>query len=197
VIKLTSSNARRLFEVASSQYGVFTTRQALDAGFAENTHTYHVHKGNWVRHLRGIYRLALFAASRDVDLMTFLLWSRDRRENAQGTFTHLTSLELHGLLDRVGSCHLTVPRKFRRSSNSPPGLVLHFRDLGHEIKTVVRRFPVTAVGIALTESVQEDLISVSVVGEVASLALARGLISAETVRVITEQSQMHLPFGDA
>jgi hypothetical protein len=51
---------RRLFEFADQQHGFFTTKQAKAAGFAENTHAYHVQVANWIREHRGIYRLALF-----------------------------------------------------------------------------------------------------------------------------------------
>jgi len=37
--------ARRLYEIAQSQQGFFTTKQATRAGFAEKTHTYHVKVG--------------------------------------------------------------------------------------------------------------------------------------------------------
>src|ERR1039458_1121799 len=41
--------SRRLFEFAEQQQGFFTTKQAKAAGFAENTHPYHVQVGNWIR----------------------------------------------------------------------------------------------------------------------------------------------------
>jgi hypothetical protein len=47
--------SRRLFEIAEQQQGFFTTKQAKAAGFAENTHPYHVQVGNWIREHRGIY----------------------------------------------------------------------------------------------------------------------------------------------
>ena len=55
--------SRRLFEIADTQQGFFTTKQAKAAGFAENTHPYHVQVGNWIREHRGIYRLALFPSA--------------------------------------------------------------------------------------------------------------------------------------
>jgi hypothetical protein len=61
--------ARRLFEVAEQQQGFFTTKQAKAAGFAENTHPYHVQVGNWIREHRGIYRVALFPATDRPDLV--------------------------------------------------------------------------------------------------------------------------------
>jgi hypothetical protein len=51
--------ARQLYEIAQSQQGFFTTKQATRAGFAE-THAYHVKVRNWIREHRGIYRLADF-----------------------------------------------------------------------------------------------------------------------------------------
>src|SRR5579864_2847114 len=41
--------ARRLHEIAQSQQGFFTTKQATRSGFAEKTHSYHVNAGNWIR----------------------------------------------------------------------------------------------------------------------------------------------------
>ena len=68
---------RRLYEVAEDQQGLFTTKQAKAAGFAENTHPYHVQAGNWIREHRGIYRLALFPAVEHPDLVQWALWSRN------------------------------------------------------------------------------------------------------------------------
>lgn len=72
--------ARRLFEIAEQQQGFFSTKQAKAAGFAENTHPYHVQVGNWIREYRGIYRLALFPTADRPDLVLWALWSRDRDE---------------------------------------------------------------------------------------------------------------------
>jgi hypothetical protein len=60
---------RRLFEIAEGQQGFFTAKQAKAAGFAENTHPYHVQVGNWIREHRGIYRLALFPPAEHPDLV--------------------------------------------------------------------------------------------------------------------------------
>jgi hypothetical protein len=57
----------RLFEIAEQQQGFFTTKQAKAAGFAENTHPYHVQVGNWIRE----HRLALFPMADRPDLV---LW---------------------------------------------------------------------------------------------------------------------------
>src|SRR5208283_5279449 len=122
--------ARRLYEVAESQEGFFTMKQAKTAGFAENTHPYHVQVGNWIREHRGIYRLASFPRGERPDLMLWSLWSRNRQEITQGIYSHQTALSLHDLSDVMpAKLHMTVPRGFRRNSEIPRVLVLHFADL--------------------------------------------------------------------
>jgi len=100
------------------------------AGFAEHTHPYHVHARNWVRERRGIYRLASFPRGERPDLMLWSLWARNRGEAAQGVYSHQTALNLHDLSDAMpAKLHMTVPRTFRRNSEIPCVLVLHFTDL--------------------------------------------------------------------
>ena len=76
--------SRHLYEIAGTQQGFFTTNQAKVAGYRENTHTYHVKVGNWVREHRGIYRLVQYPAANQPDLVRWSLWSRNRRQEVQG-----------------------------------------------------------------------------------------------------------------
>src|SRR5271155_3488404 len=122
--------AKRLYEVAEGQQGFFTTKQAKAAGFAENTHPYHVQAGNWIREHRGIYGLASFPRGERPDLMLWSLWSRNRGETAQGVYSHQTALNLYDLSDVMpAKLHMTVPKSFRRNSDIPRVLVLHCADL--------------------------------------------------------------------
>ena len=121
---------RRLFNFAEQQQGFFTTKQAKAAGFAENTHRYHVQARNWIREHRGIYRLALFPASDRPDLVLWSLWSRNRKEEVDGVYSHLTALSLFELSDlNPAKLHMTVPTTFRRNNDIPGIVVLHYRDL--------------------------------------------------------------------
>src|ERR1700676_4788954 len=133
--------ARRLYETAQSQQGFFTTKQAIRSGFAEKTHSYHVNAGNWIREHRGIYRLADFSTAERPDLMLWYLWSQNRREIPEGTYSHDTALSLHELSDIMPSkLHMTVPKEFRRMSEIPEVLILHRAQLDpsdiHEIHGV-------------------------------------------------------------
>jgi hypothetical protein len=98
---------RRLFEFAEQQQGFFTTKQAKAAGFAENTHPYHVQVGNWIREHRGIYRLALFPMSDRPDLVLWALWSRNRAEQIEGA--RRVSIDLrHSRVEFTEFCCLGV-----------------------------------------------------------------------------------------
>ena len=128
--------SRRLFEIAEQQQGFFTTKQAKAAGFAENTHPYHVQVGNWIREHRGIYRLALFPTADRPDLVLWALWSRNRNEEVEGVYSHHTALSLYDLSDlNPAKLHMTVPTDFRRNSDIPGILVLHYADLPDERRT--------------------------------------------------------------
>ena len=122
--------SQRLFEFAQQQQGFFTTKQAKAAGFAENTHPYHVQAGNWIREHRGIYRLAQFPLSDRPDLALWSLWSMNRKEEIEGVYSHQTALSLHELSDlNPAKLHMTVPTHFRRNSRVPGIVVLHHADL--------------------------------------------------------------------
>jgi predicted transcriptional regulator of viral defense system len=124
---------RRLSAVAQAQQGLFTTKQAIHAGFAEKTHAYHVRAGNWIREYRGIYRLADFPTGGRPDLMLWYLWSQNRKEVPEGTYSHETALSLHELSDVMPSkLQMTVRKHFRRNSRIPEILELHRADLAGE-----------------------------------------------------------------
>src|ERR1035441_4590717 len=136
--------AKRLYEIAEGQQGFFTTKQAKSAGFAENTHPYHVQVGNWIREHRGIYRLALFPSADRPDLVLWALWSRNRNEEVEGVYSHHTALSICDLSDlNPAKLHMTVPMDFRRNSEIPGILVLHYADLLESDVTAAQGFKFT------------------------------------------------------
>src|SRR5260370_25827361 len=83
-----------------------------------------------MRVLGGIDRRADSPPAERPDLMLWYLWSQNRREIPEGTYSHETALSLHELSDIMPSkLHMTVPKKFRRNSQIPEILVLHRADL--------------------------------------------------------------------
>jgi predicted transcriptional regulator of viral defense system len=143
-------------QVAKEQQGYFTSRQAVDAGYSEKNHAYHVNSGAWIREERGIYRLSQYPDSDDADLVLWSLWSRDRKGEVQGVYSHLTALRIHGLTDaNPPKLHMTVPPDFRRSGAPPKVLVLHRAILTDEDVEARKGFAVTKCRRTLEDLVEE------------------------------------------
>jgi predicted transcriptional regulator of viral defense system len=181
--------AKRLYEIAEDQQGFFTTKQAKAAGFAENTHPYHVQAGNWTREHRGIYRLSSFPRGERPDLMLWSLWSRNRGEAAQGVYSHQTALNLYDLSDVMpAKLHMTVPKNFRRNSEIPRVLVLHFADLPRIDIGVVHGVRVTKPMRTILDLLEGGEIPPATLRQILREALRRGLIRRSEIA----ESRKHL-----
>ena len=156
--------ARRLFEFAEQQQGYFTAGQAVEAGYARSTHSYHVEAGNWMRECRGIYRLRRYPQSDHGQLVLWSLWSRDRAGEPEGVYSHLTALRIKDLSDANPSrLHMTVPPEFRRNGEVPSILVLHKAKLAPGEITRERGYAVTTpmraiVDLAVSGEADRDII---------------------------------------
>ena len=115
--------SHRLFEVAESQRGYFTSADAKRLGYDYPHQYFHVKQGNWIRVDHGIYRLKKFPAAGHEDLMRWWLWSRKK-----GVMSHETAAALYELGDLLpAKIHLTVPLDFRKPAAK--SLVLHKANL--------------------------------------------------------------------
>lgn len=131
IIKYIMENTEtKLYKIAESQSGYFTAKQAISAGYLATNHNYHVRQGHWIREFRSIYRLAHFPSTPEGEYTLWALWSRNREEISRGVYSHETALSLYEVSDAMPSkLHMTVPSGFRRSAQTPPILILHYRDL--------------------------------------------------------------------
>ena len=175
--------SRRLFEIAEQQQGFFTTKQAKAAGFAENTHPYHVQVGNWIREYRGIYRLALFPTTDRPELVLWALWSRNRNEEFEGVYSHHTVLSFYDLSDlNPAKLHMTVPTNFRRSSKIPGVLVLHYADLPQSDVQTVQGFKITRPLRAILDLIDAGTVERNFIRQAIPQAVDRGLITRQQIR---------------
>lgn len=176
---------QKLFEVANDQYGFFTARQAIQSGFAETNHPYHVKAGNWIKEDRGIYRLTHFPLAERWDLMKWFLWSRDRKDVPQGVYSHATAFSIFELSDlSPAKLHMTVPPDFRRSAPIPGILVLHKGQIRTEDVTTrygvkVTRPIRTVLDLIASNDVEEGFIRQGLLE-----GLQQGLIRRDEVRSV-------------
>ena len=191
--------AKRLYEIAEAQQGFFTTKQAKAAGFAENTHPYHVQAGNWIREHRGIYRLASFPRGERPDLMLWSLWSRNRAEAAQGVYSYQTALSLHDLSDVMpAKLHMTVPKDFRRNSEIPRVLALYFADVPQSDIGVVHGVRVTKPMRTILDLIESAEVPLATLRQALREGLRRGLIRrseiAEVRKHFADDKQLRILF---
>lgn len=132
-----AEKSQRLFEVAESQQGYFTSADAKRLGYGYPSQHFHVRQGNWIRIDRGIYRLKKFPAAIHEDLMRWWLWSRKK-----GVISYETAAAVYELGDLLPSkVHLTVPPNFRRKPAK--GLALHKADVDESETERRNGFPIT------------------------------------------------------
>ncbi len=119
----------RLLQITESQQGYFTSRQAEECGFSPPNFHRKLESGKWSKELRGIYRIANYPTTSRPELALWALWSADKQGKPQGVWSHETALEIHNLSDVApAKLHMSVPKSFRKSTEIPKNLCLHFVD---------------------------------------------------------------------
>jgi len=110
-------NAHRLFEIAVGQGGLFTARQACEAGYYYRLQTHHRQAGTWLSEGRGLFRLRNYPYEHPhEDLIKWSLWSHDRKGVPQIVFSGQTALAYYNLGDfNPAKLYVTVPSSFRKA----------------------------------------------------------------------------------
>ena len=121
--------AQQLRKLAKRQHGCFTASQAIETGYADSVHLYHIKNGEWIRVFRGIYRFADAPETPAARCMAALLWTRDKNGKIQGFLTTGTAAALRaGTLPDGQPIQIGVFKGFRRSSDAPEGIEISFWD---------------------------------------------------------------------
>lgn len=180
-----------LMQVAQEQEGYFTTRQAIEAGYADNTHTYHVRAGNWLRIQRGIYRLADLSPAEDGLTPAYLLWTRGRDAQPVGVLSHETALSYFQLGDfNPPKIHITVPPGFRRNSPTPKAVVLHRDLLAPAEITLLRGMRICRAVRALCDVVHKTPVTLEECQLAAREARRRGLILDSEIKAVKKHPKL-------
>ena len=172
---MTSSPWDLLMETIKSQGGLFTVRQATEAGFSPALLSYHVGTGQFLRPFRGVYRLAHYPTSEHEDLLVLWLAS-----DHQGTFSHETALALHRLSDVLPSrAHISLPASWKRRT-LPDLAERHYEAVPAEDRAWVGPLPVTSPLRTLRDCMAV-LTAPELVAQAFDQVLARGLIAPQIV----------------
>lgn len=181
-------NWDRLFETVAGQEGLFTTKQAAEAGYSPQLLIHYLQTGKALRLRRGIYRLVHFPAGEHEELVAAYLWSEQA-----GVVSHQSALALHGLSDALPSrIHLTLPLAWRRRRfRIPTDVVLHHADVPPEDRAWFGAVPTTNPRRTLNDCAREGL-SPDLLRQAAQQALQRGLVTKPELDGVDEALK---PFG--
>lgn len=182
----TRPDRDRLYEVAASQRGLFTTQQAGRAGYSSQLLNHHAKAGVVRRVRRGVFRLVHFPPSDQEPLVEIWLWA-DRK----AVFSHETALSLHELSDVLPHrVHVTLPASWRgRRLRVPEDVVLHH--------AVVRRgdlawsgvLPVTTAERTIQDCIEAH-VSPEFIAQAIDQARARGLVAPARLRELEHAAGM-------
>ena len=187
MIQPSKTNKDQLYRIAEPQAGYFTTKQAKKAGYTENNFLYHINAGNWIKHCRGIYRLAHFPESESSQLLLWSLWSRNRADIPQAVYSHETALRIHELSDIMPTkLHITVPRSFLKKSQKPAILILHKADLPENDIQEMHGCRCTSPLRTLIDLIEAGTVSPDLINQALQEALAKGLITRNDIRKRSE-----------
>jgi predicted transcriptional regulator of viral defense system len=160
----------RLFEVAESQAGYFTAKQAASVGVSRQLLSHHAKtRGSVIRERRGLYRLRNFPVSKHEQLVAEWLHTG---LPIDAVVSHESAAELHELTDLMpGKVHMTASLR-HTGRRTPSGVQLHFTTDGvpGEQRTQRLGIPVTTV-----ERTVVDLLASHGVTEQTELAVAQAL----------------------
>lgn len=174
-----------LYLIAESQQGYFTARQAIDAGFQDATHPYHVRTGHWIREGRGIYRLARYPLSPDSEYVRWALWTRNRQGEVLGIYSHETALSMYELSDiNPSKIHISIPRGFRRHSRCPEVLVLHTNEIPDAEIQEREGYRVAKPFRTIRDLLEEGKVSLEFIEQATRQSVVRGLVTSEQVKKI-------------
>ena len=179
----------RIFEVADRQQGYFTAKQAQDCGIPRSHFQRKLLSGEWIKALRGIYRLTQYPVLERPELVLWILWSRDQHDLPQGVWSHETALDIHDLSDVMpAKMHMTVPPYFRRSLKTPKNLILHFAPLTTTDIEIRQGYRVTTPLRTLLDIIEAGTISQEQIRRAIYEGLQKGIL------LLSEVNQHELLF---
>ena len=181
---------RNLYEIASTQSGYFTTKQAQEAGYSPQLLQYYVRKKELERVQYGIYRLVFYPHAEREDLVIHWLSFEQ-----QAVFSHKTALSLYELSDVLpAKIHLTLPTSWeKRRLRIPQVIMLHHADIHKKEIQYVDVVPVTSPIRTILDCIRDSAISGEFLIQSISEAQARGLFSFRQLKETAAQKNIKLP----
>ncbi len=176
------SKRYKIFEVADRQQGYFTARQAQECGIPRSHFHRKLQSGEWIKDMRGIYHLAQYPLADRPELVLWTLWSRDKKDQPRGVWSHETALDIHDLSDIMpAKMHMTVPPGFRKNTEIPKVLKLHVATLTKTDIETHQGYQVTTPLRTLLDVIEAGTVAQDQVRQAIREGLRRGILSLRDV----------------
>lgn len=176
------NSKNRLFQVAESQQGYFTSQQAEECGYYRSHFHRYLESGAWTKEDRGIYRLVRYPLKDRPELVHWTLWSRDKQGEPQGVWSHETAMDIHDLSDVMpAKMHMTVPGGFRKGTAIPNVLQLHYGEIDPSDLERHQGYRVTTPLKTLIDVANEGKLSPDLIAQGLQEALQRGQITRKEI----------------
>lgn len=187
-MELILTDIERMREVASSQHGVISRKQALSAGVSSESIRQLAFRGRIERVAQGVYRIPQAHEGERTPLQIAVLWT-GRDEAALG---FETALHCYGLCDAAPrQVHIIVPAKARIRRSSGDGYVLHYLDIAPEDICVHEGLRLTTPQRTLLDC-RSWGVSQTVLREAFERAVQRGLILGDKPDALASQLDIEL-----
>ncbi len=141
-----------LRELAAEHEGVFSAKEAAEAGVARALVVQLAHRGRLDRIAQGLYRFPSWPTTRLQQYHEAVLWPRAHRKLEYALVSHDSALELYNLTRlNPGVIHVTLPPKTRISRRQPTWLRLHFADVAENDRAWEQGIPTVSIPRAIED----------------------------------------------
>ncbi len=111
-------NDDQLREIAKRQYGYFSTKQAIQAGYSRDLHAYHVKCGHWEKVEWAVYRFPGYTDTIDSEFTKWSLWLVGGKK-LSAVIGQDSALFYYGLTQTVPEkCHFIIPLRQRNKAEN-------------------------------------------------------------------------------
>lgn len=149
IVHIPGRNFKKLFDIATDNYGFVTVDDARRAGIRPQRLAEMATRGALRREGFGVYRLDPFPAHELDSYRMATLWPH----GVEGVLSHETALDLYSLSDvNPAKIHITVPKGYRvRHREMPTPYRLHHEDLNERDLTRFEGIPIVTAAKAIRQ----------------------------------------------
>ena len=166
-------NYQKLYEIAESQGGYFTTKQAERAGYSRKDLSALSKRRKFSRVAWGIYRITLFPTTSYDDFFMAVL-----KSGTNSVISHNSALSIYDLSDILpGEIHIIIPQTRSRRRK---GIKYHICRISKNEITSYKGLPITTVERAITDGIRSGL-DANLIKQATNQGINRGMITRESL----------------